>query len=164
MVHDYARAGLTVAGGQTPRLFHVLGMDADDRADRVPARRDLGVAQLARPSALADPIGGVARFAVSRRDVDVAAKPDDVSEAQFGEKGEQLGVAEAAIGQDRHRHALGQHLSQAGKTEVLIVVAPVGRRQIPGDPGMATRGCLVRAVGRETRRSRLPATRCDLRC
>ena len=105
MVHDCARAGLTVAGGQTPRLFHVLGMDANDRADLVPARRDPAVAQLARSSALADPIGGVTRFAVGRGDMDVAAKPDDMSEAQLVEKGEQLRVAEAAIGQDRHRQA-----------------------------------------------------------
>ena len=35
--------------------------------------------------------------------MDVAAKPDDVAEAQRLEIGEQLGVAEAAIGQDRHR-------------------------------------------------------------
>jgi hypothetical protein len=34
----------------------------------VPPRRDLGVAQLARSSALADPIGGGARFAVGRGD------------------------------------------------------------------------------------------------
>jgi hypothetical protein len=47
-------------------------MDADDRADLVPTRRDLGVAQLARSSALADPIGGVARFPVGRGDMDVA--------------------------------------------------------------------------------------------
>ena len=100
-------------------------MDADDRADLVPARRDLGVAQFARPSALADPIGGVARFAVGRGDMDVAAKADDIGEAQLAEKGEQLGVAEAAIGQDRHRDAFGQDLRQPGQTEVLVVVAPV---------------------------------------
>ena len=100
-------------------------MDADDRADLVPARGDLGVAQLARPAALADPIGGVARLAVRRGDMDVAAKPDHISEAQRVKKGEQLGVAEAAIGQDRHRHALRQNLGQPGQTEVLVIIAPV---------------------------------------
>src|SRR5271155_1754459 len=49
----------------------------------------------------------------------------DISEAQLVEKGEQLRVAEAAIGQDRHRQARRQHLGQPGQTEVLVVVAPV---------------------------------------
>jgi hypothetical protein len=105
--------------------FMSLGLDADDRPDLVAARCDLGVAQLARSSARPDPCGGGARFAISRADMDVAAKPDDVGEAQPLEIGEQLGVAEAAIGQDRHRDALGQNLSQTSKAEVLIVVALV---------------------------------------
>src|SRR5271166_6764461 len=48
------------------------------------------------------------RVSPSRRaDMDVAAKADDVSEAQAIQEVEQLDVAEAAIGQDRHDHALG---------------------------------------------------------
>jgi hypothetical protein len=81
IVHDHARARLGVAGGQTPGLLHVLGLDADDRPDLVAARCDLGVAQLARSSARPDPCGGGARFAIGRADMDVAAKPDDVGEA-----------------------------------------------------------------------------------
>ena len=57
--------------------------------------------------------------------MDVAAKPDDVGEAQCVEIGEQLGVAETAIGENRHRDALGQNLGQTGQAEVLVVVAPV---------------------------------------
>src|SRR5271168_4452603 len=53
-------------------------------------------------------------FAVGRRDMDVAAKPDDIGETQLVEKGEKLGLAKAAIGQDRHRYAPGQHLGQPG--------------------------------------------------
>src|SRR5271165_972198 len=72
-----------------------------------------------------DPCGGGARFAIGRADMDVAAKPDDVGEAQRLEIGEQLGVAEAAIGQNCHRDALGQKLGQAGQAEVLVVAALV---------------------------------------
>ena len=89
------------------------------------ARRDLGVAEFARSSARPDPCGGGARFAVGRRDMNVAAKPDDIGEAQRFEIGEQLGVAEAAIGENRHRDAVGQDLCQTGKAEVLVVVALV---------------------------------------
>jgi hypothetical protein len=113
-------------------------------APTVPPRRDLGVAQLARSSALADPIGGGARFAVGRGDVDIAAKPDDIGEAQLVEKGEQLSVAEAAIGQDRHRDALRQNLGQPRQTQVLVVVAAVlqfvlrhGQPQQRRSPAMA---------------------------
>jgi hypothetical protein len=38
-----------------------LGVDADDRADLLPLLRDLGVRELARPSASADPVRGAAR-------------------------------------------------------------------------------------------------------
>ena len=55
--------------------------------------------------------------------MDVAAKPDDVGEAQRLEIGEQLGVGEAAIGEDRYAHALGQGLAQPDQAEVLEVVA-----------------------------------------
>jgi len=91
----------------------------------VPGRRDLGVAKFARSSALANPGGGGARFAIGRADMNVAAKPDDISEAQRIEKAEQLGVAEAAIGQNRHRDASGQNLRQTGEAQVLEIVALV---------------------------------------
>ena len=55
--------------------------------------------------------------------MDIAAEPDDIVKAQFVEKGEQLDVAEAAIGQDRDDGALGQRLGEAEQTEVFIVVA-----------------------------------------
>ena len=61
---------------------------------------DRGVAQLARPAALADPLGRRAGRPVGRADLGVALQPDDVAEAQLAEELEQLGVGEAAVGQD----------------------------------------------------------------
>ena len=55
--------------------------------------------------------------------------PDDIVKAQFVEKGEQLDVAEAAIGQDRDDGALGQRLGEAEQTEVFIVVALRARQE-----------------------------------
>src|ERR1035437_1686360 len=124
-VHDLARARLRVAGGQTPGLFHIPGLDADNSGNLVPTRRDLGVAQLARSSALAYPGGGGARLAIGRADMNVAAKPDDISKTQRVEKAKQLGVAKTAIGENRRRDALGQQLRQAGEANVLEVVALV---------------------------------------
>ena len=57
--------------------------------------------------------------------MDGAAKADDVSEAQALQELEQLDVAEGAIGQDRHRHALGQERLQARQAQVLEIVALV---------------------------------------
>src|ERR1700735_5152250 len=74
---------------------------------------------------LADPVRGEAGLAIGRRDMDIAAEPNDIVKAQFVEKGEQLDVAEAAIGQDRDDGALGQRLGEAEQTEVFIVVALV---------------------------------------
>ena len=81
--------------------------------------------KLTRPPGFADPVGGQARLAVRRAELDVAAKADDVSEAQALQELEQLDVAEAAIGQDRHRHALGQERLQARQAQVLEIVALV---------------------------------------
>ena len=55
--------------------------------------------------------------------MNVAAKADDVAEAEAFEEFEQFDVAEAAIGQDRHRHALGQDRLQTRQAEVFEVVA-----------------------------------------
>src|SRR5450759_2540535 len=106
IVHDLARCRLGVAGGQTPGLFHLPGLTTDDRPNLVPARRNLGVAQLARSSSLAYPRGGGARLPIGRADMDIAAKPDYIGEPQRVEKVEQLGVAEAAI--DVCRYCLDQ--------------------------------------------------------
>ena len=57
--------------------------------------------------------------------MNVAAKADDVAEAEAFEEFEQFDVAEAAIGQDRHRHALGQDRLQMRQAEVFEVVALV---------------------------------------
>ena len=55
----------------------------------------------------------------------IAAKADDVAEAEPVEELEQLDVAEAPIGQDRHRHIFGKKRLQTAKAEVLEVVALV---------------------------------------
>ena len=135
----------------------IPSLNTDDRPNLVPARRNLGVAQLARSSSLAYPRGGGARLPIGRADMDIAAKPDDIGEPQRVEKVEQLGVAEAAIGQNRHRDALGQHLRKASKAEVLEVVALVfqlvlqdaqpqqGRRPlVVGDKTQGQRRLIVR--------------------
>ena len=100
-------------------------MDADRRADLVAGGGEFGAAQKAGAPFLADPVGGQARLAVRRGHMDVAAKADDVAETEAVEEFEQFDVAEAAIGQDRHRHALGQDRLQMRQAEVLEVVALV---------------------------------------
>src|SRR3954466_6154369 len=54
---DLRRGRGAVAGDQAPGLLHVLGVHAHDRADRALRLGDHGIAQLARPTALADPLG-----------------------------------------------------------------------------------------------------------
>ena len=71
---------------------------------------DLGVCKLARPSTGANPVFGAPRFAVRRGHEGVAAKADHVVKAKLSKKAEQLGVAEAAVGEDRHLLAVGQRL------------------------------------------------------
>src|SRR4051794_33703771 len=108
-----------------PGLLHAGGLHANNRADMSAGSRDFRVAQLARSSPLADPIGGQSRFAIRRADMDVAAKADDVLKAKIVQELEQLDVAEAAVGQDRGAHALRQRLLQAAETGVFEIVALV---------------------------------------
>ena len=111
---DLRRGERAIAGGQMPRLAHSRGLHAHDRSDLVARGGDFRIVQLTRPSAFADPVDGPPRLSVRRADLDVAAKADDVLKAQALQKLEQFDVAEAAIGQDRHGHALGQQRLQAG--------------------------------------------------
>ena len=90
-----------VARRQMPGLLHAGGFHANSRAEFLSRGGDFGVTQLARPPALADPVGGHSRFAIRRADVDVAAYADDVVKSEGFEKLEQLDVAEATVGQDR---------------------------------------------------------------
>ena len=77
-------------------------MDADDGPDLITLRcRDLGIAQFAGATALADPFGSRPRLARGIGDVDIAAQADDVAKAQFLEESEQLMITEAAVGEDR---------------------------------------------------------------
>ena len=87
-------------------------MHAHDGADRALRLGDHGIAQLARPAALADPLGGRTGRPVGRADLGVAFQPDDVVEAQLVKEAEQLGVGEAAVGQDGDLDVVGQHLGQ----------------------------------------------------
>src|SRR3954465_14897123 len=50
--------------------------------------------------ALADPLAGWTGQPVGRADLGVAFQPDDVVEAQLVKEAEQLGVGEAAVGQE----------------------------------------------------------------
>ena len=65
-------------------------MDAHDGTDRAPRLGDRGIAQLTRPTALADPLSGGTGRPVGRADLGVAFQPDDVAEAQLGEKAERF--------------------------------------------------------------------------
>jgi len=117
---------------------------------------EFGAAQKAGAPCLADPVGGQARLAVRRGHMNVAAKADDVTEVEAFEEFEQFDVAEAAIGQDRHRHALGQDRLQTRQAEVFDVVAlvlqfvlvdrqPQQRRRpaVAGEEGQSERGLIV---------------------
>src|SRR3954453_9949720 len=101
-------------------LLHALGVHAHGRADRALCLGDRGIAQLARPAALADPVG---RRAGRPVDPGVALQADDVVEAQLAEELEQLGVGEA--GQDSRGDAVGQHLGQPAQAGILAVVAGI---------------------------------------
>ncbi len=138
-----------------PSLLHPLGVDADRRADLVAGGGEFGAAQKAGAPFLADPVGGQARLTV-RGQMNVAAKADDVAEAEAFEEFEQFDVAKAAIGQDRHRHALGQDRLQMRQAEVFEVVAlvlqfvlvdrqPQERRRpaVAGDEVQGERGLVV---------------------
>ena len=80
----------------------------------------------ARPP-LADPLGRRTAFSVRGGDADIATEPDDPREAQFRQIIEQLAVAEAAVGEDRHRRLRRQHPGKAGETRILDVV-PLARQ------------------------------------
>ena len=75
-------------------------MHTHDGADRVLRLGDRSIAQLARPTALADPLAGWTGRPVGRADLGVAFQPDNVVEAQLVKEAEQLGVGEAAVGQE----------------------------------------------------------------
>ena len=91
-VDDLGHARGRIAGGQMPSLLHPLGVDADRRADLVAGGGEFGAAQETRPPCLADPVGGQARLAIRRGHMNVAAKADDVTEAEAFEEFEQFDV------------------------------------------------------------------------
>ncbi len=74
-------------------------------------------------SALAHPFARRPALAIGVGDADIAAEAEHVAKPQFAEEGEQLLIAEAAIGQDRHpaprRHQFGQ-AAQAGVPRVRL--------------------------------------------
>jgi hypothetical protein len=86
---------------------------------------DTGIAQLAGPPALANPLSRRLGQPIGIGDMDVAAKANDVVEAKFAELGEQLLVAKPAVGQDRDQASWRHELAQAPQAGVLIIVALV---------------------------------------
>jgi hypothetical protein len=67
-----------VARREMPGVLHVLGLDADHRADLLLVLRDLGVRELARPALGANPVFGASGFTVRSSHEDIAAKADHV--------------------------------------------------------------------------------------
>ena len=68
------------------------------------------------------------RLAGGIGDMDVAAKANDIGKAKIGEIGEQLVVAEAAIGQYGHPATGRDNLRQTPQTGILDVVALILQR------------------------------------
>ena len=101
VIDSLPRGRRLVGDCQTPGLPHVLGLEADDAADPLSDGGDLRPEELGRAAVHSHLSGGALRLAAGRGELDVAAESDDIAEPQSGEKVEQLGVAEAAIRQDR---------------------------------------------------------------
>jgi hypothetical protein len=84
---------------------------------------DTRIGALAGASALAHPVRGRLGLTVRGSDVDVAAKADHVAEAQRGQEGEQLLIAEAAVGRDGHAATGGEQFGEAAQAGILETVA-----------------------------------------
>ena len=112
---------IRVAGGQTPRLLHALGMDAHHHAAPLFLGCYPSIAQPAGPAGLADPLGCGVDFAILGGDTSVATEADHVAGPQLGQEGEQFVVAEAAVGQDRH---LGKLLFRVRITTAVTMDRP----------------------------------------
>jgi len=98
-------------------------MDAHHGAHLPALRRHPGVAQLAGTAAFAHPIGRRLGLAIFGGDVDVAAETNDIAEPQFAQEGEQLLIAKAAVGQDRHPASWRHEFGQAAQACILVIVA-----------------------------------------
>ena len=72
-------------------------MHTHDGADRVLRLGDRSIAQLARPTALADPLAGWTGRPVGRADLGVAFQPDDIVEAQLGEEVRDAAAVQPAV-------------------------------------------------------------------
>jgi hypothetical protein len=140
MVHQRGRRRLAQAGGQTPRLFHALGMHTDHRTDLLAFRRHPRVAQLARTSVLAHPSGRRPGQAARVGHTDVAAEADDVVKAQLAQEGEQLLVAEAAVSQDGDAASWGDDLGQPPQAAVLVHITSVLQFVLPDSQPYQWRG------------------------
>src|SRR4051794_25489278 len=100
-------------------------MHADHSTNLLALRRHASVTQLAGPSALASPRRRRLALSIGGGDMDVATEADNVAEAEPVEKGKQLLIAEAAIGQDGDATARRQQFRQALQAGVLVGTALV---------------------------------------
>ena len=122
VVDQRRRRRVPLAGRQAPGLLHIFRLHADDGADLLTPRGHPRVKKLAGTPTLAHPFRGGLGDADRVGDVDVAAEPDHVAEAQFARKGEQLLIAEAAIGEDGDVAAGGHEFGQPPQARILSMV------------------------------------------
>src|ERR1700709_1481817 len=93
-------------------------MHAPDCADLLAFPGAARVHQLSSAPALSHPCGGGPGGSVRVGDLNVAAKADHVAEAEFREKGEQLLIAEPAIGENGDATTGGDEFRQTPPTRI----------------------------------------------
>src|SRR4051812_44320970 len=87
---------------------------------------------------------GRASLPVGICDVDVATQADHVAEAELGQEGEQLLIAEAAIGQDGDPAATRDEVGQAAQAGIFEVVALLRELVLPdADPEQRRRAAMT---------------------
>jgi hypothetical protein len=75
--------------------------------------------------------------------VDVAAEADDVAEAQLGQEGEQLVVAEAVIGEEGDLAPRRENLGEPHQAGILVVVALIREFVLPHRQPQQWRGAAL---------------------
>src|SRR4051794_12129249 len=131
MIDQRGSHRLAIAASQAPRLLHAFGMHANHSPNSLALRRHTRITQLAGPSALASPRRRRLALSIGGGDMDVATEADNVAEAEPVEKGKQLLIAEAAIGQNGDATARRQQFRQALHAAVLVGTALVLELVLP---------------------------------